>query len=92
MFGNNAEWNAYQLGRSSGGMTPDGPSRAGWYSPQQVAQIELAYQRDNAGIIAQGKALLAALAEAIPDHPLVKKENRLAVYNDAYDTYVPPKK
>jgi len=88
MFGNNAEWDAYLLGRSSGGgITPGGPSRAGWYSPQQVAKIELAHERNTAGVVAQRDALLKALTELDPNHPLINRENRLVVYDQGYDAY-----
>lgn len=93
MFRTNTEFDAFQLGQTySGRITPRGPSRADWFSPRQVEEIELAYQRDAAGITAQAKALLAALTEAVPDHPLVKKERRLGIYNEAYDAHVPQKK
>jgi len=66
MFGNDAEWDAYQLGQIYGDMgTSGGPSYAGWYSPAQVA-----------GVVAVCDALVRALAEVAPDHPLTKKENR----------------
>ena len=87
MFGNNAEWDAYLLGRSSMGLSPGGPSCAGWYSPKQVEEIELSHKKNTAGVVAQREALLKALTELDPNHPLVNRENRLAVYDQGYDAY-----
>lgn len=88
MLETNTEWNAYNLGRTAaGGITPSGAGRAGWFSPQQVAKIELAYKKDTAGVVAQRDALLEALIELDPNHPLAKKEERLARYNEGYDNY-----
>ncbi len=87
-FGTSAEQNAYQLGQLyGGGITPSGPSRAGWYSPQQVAKIELSYKKNTAGVVAQREALLVALAQLDPHHPLLDAEHRGAIYDEAYDTY-----
>lgn len=82
MLETNRDWNAYNLGRTSaGGITPSG------MSPQQVEAIEMSHRKNTAGVVAQRDALLEALLELDPNHPLAKREARLAIYDQGYDAY-----